>query len=152
MYVLFGFVDDGDDGAPPPFITIGIFCVLMGLVCPMLMVPVLPDMHSCRRPAAGDSAEELEDATNLISGLYTTMMNLGGVIGPAVGAVGIDKVGFVATIGMLGLGSLGLGALLLGGLVLAQAGGADGAAGSAVMVAGKPRQSTYQVVRTEDAE
>eukprot|EP01052_Picozoa_sp_SAG31_P049361 SAG31_NODE_10769_length_1099_cov_207.108000_1_plen_116_part_10 len=66
VYVAFGFVSHGGTA---PF-EIGALCVLMGLVCPMLMVPVLPDMHACRRSLPADaSEEELEDATNLVSSL-----------------------------------------------------------------------------------
>jgi predicted MFS family arabinose efflux permease len=88
-------------------------CVAMGLGCPLLMVPVLPDMHACRRPARVEMSEQqAQDATNLISSLYTTMMNLGGVVGPWLGAVGIESVGFSTTVGLLGLGHVAIGLLL----------------------------------------
>lgn len=70
--------------------------LLLGLANPLFMVPALPDMHECHggRPS--------EDTTNLISAIYTTMMNIGGVVGPAVANAAIPTLGFrnmVAAVG-----------------------------------------------------
>ena len=62
-------------------------------------------------------AEE-EDATNLISALYTTMMNLGGALGPGIGAMGIQRVGFPVTVALFGLAHLVLGLLLAVGVIM----------------------------------
>ena len=70
--------------------------VLLGLANPLFMVPALPDMHECH------GGQPSEDTTNLISAIYTTMMNVGGVVGPAVANIAIPSLGFrnmVAAIG-----------------------------------------------------
>jgi hypothetical protein len=70
--------------------------VLLGLANPLFMVPALPDMHECH------SGQPSEDTTNLISAIYTTMMNIGGVVGPAVANVAIPALGFRNMIAMIG--------------------------------------------------
>lgn len=70
VYALFVFIDSQGRYSSLAAVEIGVLCVLMGFVCPMLMVPVLPDMHACRRALCDDASEaEVEDGTNLISSL-----------------------------------------------------------------------------------
>eukprot|EP01048_Picozoa_sp_COSAG05_P011226 COSAG05_NODE_1044_length_6057_cov_9.395267_5_plen_485_part_00 len=123
--------------------TIGILCGVLGLSFPAVMVPCLPDMHHCRQAlpspptptpdsisSDGDGDEAAlreheehcllleEDATNLISALYTTMMNLGGALGPFIGAATIKRVGFPVTVALFGGAHILLGCLLTAGVLL----------------------------------
>ena len=81
---------------------IGVLLTLLGFANPLFMVPALPDMHECH------DGQACEDTTNLISALYTTMMNLGGVVGPAIATVGIGQLGFRDTIAVFGVAMVAL--------------------------------------------
>lgn len=70
--------------------------LLLGLVNPLFMVPALPDMHESH------GGHPSEDTTNLVSAIYTTMMNIGGVIGPAVANVAIPSLGFRNMVALVG--------------------------------------------------
>jgi MFS family permease len=69
-------------------VLIFILQLFLGFVNPLFMVPALPDMHECH------NGQPSEDTTNLISAVYTTMMNLGGVIGPILANAFIPTIGF----------------------------------------------------------
>ena len=67
-----------------------------GVVNPFFVVPALPDMHDSH------AGTQDEDTTNLISALYTTAVNLGCVLGPALATWGYRTIGFQDTIAAFG--------------------------------------------------
>ena len=77
-------------------VLIFILQLFLGFVNPLFMVPALPDMHECH------NGQPSEDTTNLISAVYTTMMNLGGVVGPILANVFIPAIGFRNMIAAIG--------------------------------------------------
>lgn len=72
-----------------------IYLVALGVLSPLIMPAMLPDMLDTTRPPQMPPRDYQPDhhTTNLVTSMFTTSFNLGGIVGPTLGAFAMPALG-----------------------------------------------------------